>query len=159
MRPLPRWQRGAKKVGELVGEISAASNEQAQGVEQINKAVAEMDKVVQKNAASAEESASASEEMNAQAEQMKGFVGELVAVVGGSNGNGNGAVSATGRRHIGAEEAIDHPTKAKVGLRKVLSIPGKKEKGNGKDVAALQKAKLVRPEQVIPMEESHFKEF
>ena len=97
---------GAKKVGELVGEIAAASNEQAQGVEQINKAVAEMDKVVQKNAASAEESASAAEEMNAQAEQMKEFVGELVAVVGGSNGNGNGAVSATGRRHIGAEVAM-----------------------------------------------------
>jgi methyl-accepting chemotaxis protein len=50
---------GAKKVGELVGEISAASNEQAQGVEQINKAITEMDKVVQNNAGSAEESASA----------------------------------------------------------------------------------------------------
>ena len=77
MRLLARWLTGAKKVSELVGEISAASNEQAQGIEQINKAVAEMDKVVQENAASAEESASASEEMNAQAEQMKDFVGEL----------------------------------------------------------------------------------
>ncbi|MBM4350472.1 MAG: methyl-accepting chemotaxis protein, partial [Deltaproteobacteria bacterium] len=79
---------GAKKVGELVGEIAAASQEQAQGIDQVNKAVAEMDKTVQKNAASAEESASASEEMNAQAEQMKGFVAELVAMVGGGNGNG-----------------------------------------------------------------------
>jgi methyl-accepting chemotaxis protein len=74
---------GAKKVGELVGEIAAASNEQSQGVEQINKAVIEMDKVVQKNAASAEESASAAQEMNDQAERMKEFVGELAAVVGG----------------------------------------------------------------------------
>jgi len=78
---------GAKKVNDLVGEIAAASSEQAQGIEQINRAVLEMDKVVQKNAASAEESASATEEMNAQAEQMKGFVGELVALVGGHNGN------------------------------------------------------------------------
>ncbi|NQU74491.1 MAG: chemotaxis protein, partial [Candidatus Omnitrophica bacterium] len=51
---------------------------------QVNTAVAEMDKVVQQNAANAEESASASEEMNAQAEQMKGFVAELMALVGGS---------------------------------------------------------------------------
>ncbi len=75
------------KSGELVGEISAASQEQAQGIEQVNKAVNEMDRVVQQNAANAEESASASEEMNAQAERMKEFVAELVALVGGAVGN------------------------------------------------------------------------
>ncbi len=74
----------AGKVGELVGEIAAASSEQAQGIEQVNTAIVEMDKVTQQNAAGAEESASASEEMNAQAEQMKFMVGELVTVVGGS---------------------------------------------------------------------------
>jgi len=72
---------------ELVGEISAASSEQAQGIEQINKAVSEMDKVVQQNAAAAEESASASEEMNAQAEQMKGYVADLLSLVGGADGS------------------------------------------------------------------------
>ena len=75
------------KSGELIGEISAASQEQAQGIEQVNKAVSEMDKVVQENAANAEESASASEEMDAQAMRMKEFVGGLVALVGGGNGN------------------------------------------------------------------------
>ncbi|MHB8842727.1 MAG: methyl-accepting chemotaxis protein, partial [Candidatus Aquicultor sp.] len=64
---------GARKAAGLVGEIAAASNEQARGIEQINKAVMEMDRVIQKNASSAEESASASEEMNAQAEHMKQF--------------------------------------------------------------------------------------
>jgi len=73
----------ASKVGELVGEIAAASQEQASGIEQVNKAVAEMDKVVQQTAASAEESASASEEMSAQAEQMKGTVGDLLVIVAG----------------------------------------------------------------------------
>jgi len=43
------------KVGELLVEIAAASNEQAQGIEQINIAVVEMDKVTQQNAASSEE--------------------------------------------------------------------------------------------------------
>ncbi len=86
--------QSAKKVGELVGEISAASNEQSEGIEQINKAVVEMDKVVQQNAASAEESASASEEMSAQAEHMKVSVEELAALVGVS-GNGRTEVSST----------------------------------------------------------------
>ena len=75
----------AAKVGELVGEIAAASQEQAQGIEQVNRAVADMDKVVQQVAASAEESASASEEMNGQASRMKSLVQELVVMVGGSS--------------------------------------------------------------------------
>jgi len=74
----------ASKVGELVGEIAAASGEQSDGIEQLNNAVLEMDRVVQQNAASAEESASASEELNAQAEQMKGMVAELALLMGGN---------------------------------------------------------------------------
>jgi methyl-accepting chemotaxis protein len=46
------------KVVELVGEIAAASQEQSQGIDQVNKAVAEMSRVTQQNAASAEELAS-----------------------------------------------------------------------------------------------------
>jgi methyl-accepting chemotaxis protein len=75
--------------GELVGEIAAASQEQAQGINQVDRAMGEMGKVVQQNAANAEESASASEGMSARAEQMKGFAGELVTLVGGAKNNGN----------------------------------------------------------------------
>ncbi len=70
------------KVKELVAEIAAASSEQSQGVDQINKAVNEMNNVIQQTAANAEESASASEELNAQSEQMKEIVQQLVALVG-----------------------------------------------------------------------------
>ncbi len=70
------------KVGELVAEIAMASNEQAQGIEQLNVAVVQMDKVVQANAANSEETASASEEMRAQADQMKTIVQRLVSLVG-----------------------------------------------------------------------------
>ena len=72
----------SSRVGELVGEIAAASNEQAQGIEQVNIAVTEMDKLTQQNAANAEESASASQELSAQANQLKEIVGELVVIVG-----------------------------------------------------------------------------
>lgn len=86
-----RVAQSASRVGELVGEIAAASKEQAQGIEQVTLAATEMDKVVQQNAANAEENASASEEMNAQGKEMLGFVSELTALVGGSGNNaGNG---------------------------------------------------------------------
>jgi methyl-accepting chemotaxis protein len=75
----------ASKVGDLVGEIAAASREQAQGIEQVNRAVGEMDKVVQQNAANSEESASGAEKMNAQAENLKRIVEDLGAMVDGSS--------------------------------------------------------------------------
>jgi len=77
------------KTTDLVGEIAAASKEQAQGVDQINTAVSQMDKVTQQNAANAEESASASEELNAQAESMNQVVDQLVILVNGINAQRN----------------------------------------------------------------------
>ena len=73
------------KVAGLISEIAAASKEQAQGIDQINTAVAQMDKVTQGNAANAEESASASEELSAQARELNDMVEALVAIVGGTN--------------------------------------------------------------------------
>ncbi|MBU0992092.1 MAG: hypothetical protein KJ737_06320 [Proteobacteria bacterium] len=77
-----------RKVTELIQEITAASNENAQGIEQVNTAMTDMDQIVQRNAATSEENASASEEMNAQADQMNIFVGELMALIG-RNGQAN----------------------------------------------------------------------
>ena len=69
----------------LVGEIATAAREQAQGIEQINAAIAQMDKVSQSNSASAEESASAAEELDAQAETLKDLVAKLRLLVGGKS--------------------------------------------------------------------------
>ncbi|MBU3947239.1 MAG: CZB domain-containing protein [Proteobacteria bacterium] len=80
-----KMSTGVKKVGELMGEIAIASREQAQGIEHVNKSVAEMDKVVQQNAASAEESTSVAEEMKARAEKMKAFAENLIILVSGRN--------------------------------------------------------------------------
>ena len=140
---------GAKKVGELVGEIAAASNEQAQGISQISKAIAEMDKVVQQNAANAEESASASEELNAQAMQMKDFVADMVTVVQGSNAISAGASSA----HIGMVQRRQPGFQAKASPAKALVHTGKPGK------PARSGARIVNPEQVIPMNDDEFKDF
>ncbi len=74
------------KVTDLVDGISKASDEQAQGVDQVNTAVSQMDKVTQQNAAGAEESASASEQLAAQAQAVKGMVQELTGVIRGRSG-------------------------------------------------------------------------
>ena len=99
------------KVGNLVGEIAAASNEQAQGIEQINIAMSQMDKVVQANAANAEESSSAAEELNSQAEHMQGYVGDLEALIGGSRKNGTRkATSDKPDRPVHSEREIEQLT-------------------------------------------------
>ncbi len=84
-----------KKVVDLVGEIATASSEQAQGVEQVSKALAEVDRVVQNNAATAEESAAAAEEMQAQTEQMSETLEQLAALVERRNGGGDAALPET----------------------------------------------------------------
>jgi len=73
----------AAQAATLVGEIASATREQAQGIQQINIAVADIDKVTQKNAAASEESAASAAKMNSQAREMTGLLGQLMTVVGG----------------------------------------------------------------------------
>jgi methyl-accepting chemotaxis protein len=75
----------AMRHARLTDEIAVASQEQAQGIEQVANAVVQMNQVIQANAASAEESASASEELNAQVEQVNSMIQGLVAIVENSN--------------------------------------------------------------------------
>jgi methyl-accepting chemotaxis protein len=63
-----------KKTTELVQEVSAASQEQASGVAQMNKAMGSVDQVTQRNASAAEELSSTAEEMSSQAELLQDLV-------------------------------------------------------------------------------------
>ncbi len=62
--------QGTVKVTDLINEIAAASNEQAQSVGQVVIALGQIDQVTQRNTASSEESASAAEELSSQAVQL-----------------------------------------------------------------------------------------
>jgi methyl-accepting chemotaxis protein len=73
----------ARQVDQLAAEVATASNEQTQGIGQINIAVAQVDKVTQTNAASAEETAGAAAELTAQAHEMNEAVADLIRLVGG----------------------------------------------------------------------------
>jgi methyl-accepting chemotaxis protein len=139
----------SKKIKHLVAEIAAASQEQAQGIEQINKAISEMDKVVQSNAGSAEESASASEEMYAQSAQMKRFVNDLATLVEG-NGRQTEGEARTKPRVSGALPLNKRTNPAFPAIRP--KVPHRQE-------LAANKAKIVQPHEVIPLDEGDFKEF
>jgi methyl-accepting chemotaxis protein len=59
-----------RRVTDIMGEIMAAAQEQSTGIDEINRAVAQMDRVTQQNAALVEEAAAASESMQDQAAQL-----------------------------------------------------------------------------------------
>ncbi len=61
----------SKKVGDIISEIAAAGAEQTQGIEQVNKAVTQMDEMTQQNAALVEEAAAASESLDDQAKNLQ----------------------------------------------------------------------------------------
>jgi methyl-accepting chemotaxis protein len=63
-----------RRVTDIMGEITSASQEQTAGIEQINMAVAQMDQVTQQNASLVEEAAAAAESMQEQAAQLAQIV-------------------------------------------------------------------------------------
>jgi len=66
-----------KRVTDIIGEISVASREQAQGVTRINGAVAQLDQGTQQNAALVEESTAAAESLREQAHRLVEQVGQF----------------------------------------------------------------------------------
>ena len=140
---LNRMQDGALKVAGLVAEITAASRQQSQGIDQVNIAVGEMDKVIQQNAANAEESASAAEELSSQAQELYALVAELTALVSGTS-----ADAQTPTRRLAAPPSAPHQA--------ALS-----ERMRAQRVAATRSTLHagLPPEKVIPLEDHELKHF
>ena len=92
-----------KKTADLVQEVSSASREQSAGVNQINKAMAQVDQVTQRNASSSEELSSTAEEMAAQSEALA----QLMSFF--KTGGGDGDLSF--RHHYGTQASrLQHST-------------------------------------------------
>ena len=119
------------KVKTLVEEVNLGSQEQARGIEQIGKAIAQMEQVTQRTAANAEESAAAAEELSAQSRTLKDIVERLTAMVGGGEA-ANGSAGQTHRRN-GQAPASRWPDESASGLtplrKAVTHQPGSAERG------------------------------
>jgi len=111
-----------EKVGALVSEISDASREQASGIAQINKAIAEMDLVVQQIAASSEESASAAEELHSQSIQAQEHVADMAGVIYGEQvKQAKMATAQIKKMSPGAPRLTSRPPAKKAGQSRTIS--------------------------------------
>ncbi len=93
-----------QRVTDIMSEISAASHEQEAGIDQINRAVGEMDTVTQQNAALVEEAAAAAESLQGQA----GRLADVVSVFRLAEGRGVASAGAA---------SSSRPAEAVVGLK------------------------------------------
>ncbi len=73
----------SERVSSLIGEIAAASKEQATGIDQIGTAIQHNDNITQTNAANSEETASLADQMKSQALLLNEVVEKLKGIVGG----------------------------------------------------------------------------
>ncbi len=150
---------GSQKVGDLINQIAAATNEHAQGVDQVNTAVAQMDKVTQQNAANSEETASASEELSAQATNLGDSISELVSLVSGKQ--------AAAVPHAGATPAAARVTASQWAGPKPKAAPHRQLTGptvrpssaSGGNGGGSTKMATVSPSELIPLENAGFEEF
>jgi len=95
-----------KRVADIVGEIAAASAEQALGIDHVNSAVTQMDEMTQQNAALVEESAAAAHALEEQS-------GELNRLMGFFHIGGQAAVAPP----------VKHPTKAPPPVKRPAAKP------------------------------------
>ena len=139
-------EKSTSKAGILVAEIAQASDEQAQGISQVNTAISQMDQVTQKTAASAEESTSLAQSMKSLAENMKINVLDLTALVGNDD---KGKKSRSNAKSPGRVTTANKPEKA--------AAPRVSEDGTrGKDING---TKEISPERLIPLEGEDFSSF
>ena len=76
-----RIASSTETIRNLMSRINSASQEQTQEVEQIRRAVSELDKITRENAAGAEKSALVSERLSREGRHMRGIIGDLIALV------------------------------------------------------------------------------
>lgn len=89
----------ADKVKNLIKDVHVGSEEQARGVEQIARAMTQMEQVTQSSAASAEQAASAGESMSAQARTMRQIVEDLEQMVGSDHARPTAPAPAARKHH------------------------------------------------------------
>lgn len=125
-----------QRVNDLVGEISSASHEQTQGIEQVGTAVSQLDQVTQQNAALVEESAAAAESMKHQAQKLA----ETVAVfnVGNFATTGSSAVRRSTPKPLVRPAPVQAKTVVKPAMDRSLRRPTAAAPAVGQQAAAAE---------------------
>jgi methyl-accepting chemotaxis protein len=98
-----------KRVTDIVAEIAAASHEQATGIEQVSKAMTQMDQVTQTNSGQTEELSSTAEELSSTAEQLQGLTAQFEL----------GATHSAPARHTKSKLAVRRKASSGSGLKQL----------------------------------------
>ncbi|MEW5800571.1 MAG: methyl-accepting chemotaxis protein [bacterium] len=136
----------AGKVADLVSEIAAASKEQAQGIDQVNMAISQMDKVTQQTAANASQGANSADKLHQQSENLKLMVADLTRIVGGSDS----ARQLANGEEAAPEHYLPRMTEPKREMIERRSRGGQTPPKGGR---------VVKPEEIIPLDDNDFADF
>jgi methyl-accepting chemotaxis protein len=98
-----------RKTAELVEEVAAGSNEQATGVQQINRAMTQVDQVTERSATAAEELAATAEEMTAQAHALRDLVAAFQKGSGAADRATDRTLKSSGARFTNGSGATALP--------------------------------------------------
>jgi len=155
-RSLMEIVTGVGRVGDIIGEIAAASKEEALGIQQINQGLGQVDQVTQQNTATAEEAAAASEELSAQAVELMGMLEKFKL-------RGRTAKNTVNAYLKGPQEVKNQRTTITV---KSIQPPAPVKKnenkaGNAKKTpgAAGNSSGRVNPEDIISLDDREFGKF
>ena len=135
---------------DLVGEIAAASSEQAQGVGQVNEGLSQVDQVIQQTTANAEETAAASEELSSQAAEVRQLLSRFR--LQGARGTVQAEISRTPepQRYSGSRVApASSAPRLGAGQSTVAS-------GNGWGMSHQAGPDTVSPEEIIALDDDEF---
>lgn len=116
-------------VSTMANEISVASQEQAQGISEINKAMGQLDNVTQQNTAASNGTAKSAEDLSIQAASLNAAVAELLVTI---HGNGKRKMSATEGKAV-SEMTVT--TKKPSENKKIIPFPKKQNLAKQNPVA------------------------
>lgn len=142
------------KVSELLGEISTASQEQEIGIRQINQAISQMETVIQSNAYAAQESAMSADNLHTYAESLKDIMASLVGLIEGGGIQSNSMIiEKPAFMNVKKPKEVHQIPDKKQQAPKKTSEPtnDRRVKKEVKKDAPIEGAKVVNPEDVIPL--------
>ncbi|TDQ89895.1 methyl-accepting chemotaxis protein [Paraburkholderia silvatlantica] len=111
--------QAVRRVTDIMGEISAASEEQSGGIEQVNRAVTQMDTVTQQNAALVEQAAAAAASLEEQTRQLQNVLGAWTTDGATARTVGAGEPRVTQAAPVAAKRTT--PSSASVGTKAALA--------------------------------------
>ncbi|MCP3728279.1 methyl-accepting chemotaxis protein [Paraburkholderia sp. CNPSo 3272] len=113
--------QAVRRVTDIMGEISAASEEQSGGIEQVNRAVTQMDTVTQQNAALVEQAAAAAASLEEQTRQLQNVLGTWTTGGAAARSVAAGAARVTPASPVAVKRTTPSPASASAGTKAAVA--------------------------------------